>query len=134
MSALPCPMPWIKNAVFGIGSVVAATALEYVEYPAALCARTRKPYVVLGWRFVMPVLRRVAAVPMSVKVAAPATCDSTRIAVASGALFVQIRFTWLDEIAVACRFVGAAGSDWSVVTEILCGKWGEKHTPPRTAP
>jgi hypothetical protein len=51
---------------------------------------------------------------MSVKVVALGGRYSTRIAVASGALFVQVRFTWLDEIAVAWRFVGAAGSAWSV--------------------
>jgi len=64
----------------------------------------------------MAVLVNDGAAPISVNDVDPAGCDSTRIAVASGALFVQVRFTWLEEIAVACRFVGAAGSAWSVVT------------------
>ena len=43
----------------------------------------------------------VAAAPTSEKLVEPATCDSTRMAVASGALFVQVRLIWLEEAAVA---------------------------------
>jgi hypothetical protein len=93
--------PWIKNTVFGIGRVVAVAMFEYVEYPALFCARTRKLYVVLGWRFVTVVLVRVAAAPMSVNDTNPAACDSTRTAVASGALFVHVRAIWLEETTVA---------------------------------
>ena len=57
-----------------------------------------------------PVPVNVEAAKMSVNVVELGGRYSTLIAVASGALFVQVRFTWLDEIAVACRFVGAAGS------------------------
>jgi hypothetical protein len=71
---------------------------------------------VFGWRFGTPVLVSVAAAPISAKFVEPAVRYSTRIAVASGALFVHVRFTWLEEVAAACRFVGAAGSAWSVVT------------------
>ena len=89
--------------------MVTVAIFEYAEYPAAFCARTRKLYVVLGWRFVIPVLVSVAAAPISVNDVDPAGSDSTRIAVASGALFVQVRLIWLEETAVAWRFVGATG-------------------------
>ena len=58
----------------------------------------------------MPALVRVAAIPMSVKLAAPGDWTSTRIAVASGALFDHVRFTCVDDAAVACKLVGAGGS------------------------
>ena len=57
--------------------------------------------MVLGWRFVTPVLVSVAAAPISAKFVEPAGRYYTRIAAASGALFVQVRLTWVDETAVA---------------------------------
>jgi len=44
----------------------------------------------------MAVLVNDGAAPISVNDADPAGCDSTRIAVASGALFVQVRLIWLE--------------------------------------
>jgi hypothetical protein len=91
----------MRKTVFGSGSVVTVATLEYAEYPAPFCARTRKLYVVFGWRFGTPVLVSVAAGPISAKFVELAGKYSTRIAVASGALFVHVRFTWLEETAVA---------------------------------
>ena len=63
----------------------------------------------------MPVLVRVAAIPMSVNVADPGGWNSTRIAVASGALFIHVKVTCVAEVAVALKLVGAAGSPCIVV-------------------
>lgn len=64
----------------------------------------------------MAVLVNDGAAPISIKDEEPEDCDSTRIAMASGALFVHVRLTCVDENAVPCRFVGAAGRAWGVVT------------------
>jgi len=56
------------------------------------------------------VLVSVVAAPMSMYVAADAVRDSTRIAEASEALFVQVKLTWVAEVAVALKPDGAEGS------------------------
>ena len=63
----------------------------------------------------IPVLVRDAAAPMSVNADAVDGLDSTRITVADGALFVQVRLTWVVEVAMALRPVGAAGGACVVV-------------------
>src|ERR1039458_3324746 len=96
MSKWLWPRPWMRNTVLGIASVVADVVFEYAEYPAAFCARTRNVYVVFGWRFAREADVGVAAAPTSEKLEEPVGWDSTLIAVASGALFVQVRFTCLE--------------------------------------
>jgi hypothetical protein len=53
------------------------------------------------------------------------------LAVASGAVFVQVRLTWLEDIAVAWRFVGAAGRAWSVVA-VTSFEYGDIPAPVST--
>ena len=101
--------------VFGTGRVLTFASFEYAEYPAPFCARTRNVYIVFGWLLITPVPVKDTAAPMSVNVEVVAVCDSTRIAVASGALFVQVKFTCVAEVAVALKFEGAAGSPCIVV-------------------